>query len=136
MALVYPSKYEGFGLPVLEAMACGCPVITSPNASIPEVAGEAVIYVHDEDVDGLVNALCEVQKPGVRNSSIAAGLEQAKKFSWSTMAEKVSSALMDATLLGLNGRGRTGGHPPILPFETGLAIFTAGGYWVIGPCHG
>lgn len=102
IALVYPSKYEGFGLPVLEAMACGCPVITSPNASIPEVSGEAVIYVHDEDVDGLVNALCEVQKPGVRNSSIAAGLEQAKKFSWSTMAEKVSSALMDATLLGLN----------------------------------
>jgi len=102
IALVYPSKYEGFGLPVLEAMACGCPVITSPNASIPEVAGEAAIYVHDEDVDGLVNALCEVQKPGVRNSSIAAGLEQAKKFSWSRMAEKVSSALMDATLLGLN----------------------------------
>lgn len=102
IALVYPSKYEGFGLPVLEAMACGCPVITSPNASIPEVAGEAAIYVQDEDVDGLVNALCEVQKPGVRNSSIAAGLEQAKKFSWSTMAEKVSSALMDATLLGLN----------------------------------
>ncbi len=102
IALVYPSKYEGFGLPVLEAMACGCPVITSPNASIPEVTGEAAIYVHDEDVDGLVNALCEVQKPGVRNSSIAAGLEQAKKFSWSRMAAKVSSALMDATLLGLN----------------------------------
>lgn len=102
VALVYPSKYEGFGLPVLEAIACGCPVITCPNASIPEVAGEAAIYVNDEDVDGLANALCDVQKPNVRNSLIAAGLEQAKKFSWSKMAKTVSSALIDATLLPLN----------------------------------
>ncbi len=102
VALVYPSKYEGFGLPVLEAIACGCPVITCPNASIPEVAGEAALYVNDRDVDGLANALCEVQKPSVRKSLIAAGLEQAKKFSWSKMAEIVSSALIDATLLPLN----------------------------------
>lgn len=102
VALVYPSKYEGFGLPVLEAIACGCPVITCPNASIPEVAGEAALYVNDEDVDGLANLLCEVQKPLVRNSLIAAGLKQAKKFSWSKMAETVSSALIEATLLPLN----------------------------------
>jgi hypothetical protein len=102
VALVYPSKYEGFGLPVLEALSCGCPVITCPNASIPEVAGEAALYVNDEDVDGLADALCEVQKPKVRHSLIAAGLEQAKKFSWSKMAETVSSALIDATLLRLN----------------------------------
>ena len=102
VALVYPSKYEGFGLPVLEAMACGCPVITCPNASIPEVAGKAAIYVQDEDVDGLANALCEVQKPGVRNSLIGAGLKQAKKFSWSKMAKNISSALINATLIPLN----------------------------------
>lgn len=102
VALVYPSKYEGFGLPVLEALSCGCPVITCPNASIPEVAGEAALYVNDEDVEGLADALCEVQKPKVRNSLISAGLEQAKKFSWSTMAKTVSSALIDATLLRLN----------------------------------
>ncbi|MCP6762061.1 MAG: FkbM family methyltransferase [Fischerella sp. CENA71] len=102
IALVYPSKYEGFGLPVLEAMACGCPVITCPNASIPEVAGEAAIYINDDDVDGLANALCEVQKPSVRQLLIAAALEQVKKFSWSKMAEIVSSALIDATLLYLN----------------------------------
>lgn len=102
VALVYSSKYEGFGLPVLEAIACGCPVITCPNASIPEVAGEAALYVNDEDVDGLIDALCDVQKPKVRNSLIAAGLEQAKKFSWSKMAKTVTSALMDATLLPLN----------------------------------
>ncbi len=102
VALVYPSIYEGFGLPVLEAIACGCPVITCPNASIPEVAGEAALYVDDDDVEGLANALCEIQKPSVRQSLIAAGLEQAKKFSWSKMAEIVSSALINATLLPLN----------------------------------
>ncbi len=103
VALVYPSKYEGFGLPVLEAISCGCPVITCPNASIPEVAGEAALYVNDEDVEGLTDALCEIQKPKVRNSLIAAGLEQAKKFSWSKMAKAVSSALIDtATLWRLN----------------------------------
>ena len=102
LALVYPSKYEGFGLPILEAITCGCPVITCPNSSLPEVAGEAALYVNDDDVDGLANALCEVQKPKVRNSLIAAGLEQAKKFSWSKMAKTISSALVDATLVRLN----------------------------------
>ncbi len=102
IALVYPSKYEGFGLPILEAITCGCPVITCPNSSLPEVAGEAALYVKDDDVDGLVDALCEVQKPKIRNSLIAAGLEQAKKFSWSKMAKTVSSALIDATLVRLN----------------------------------
>ncbi|MBD2384162.1 FkbM family methyltransferase [Cylindrospermum sp. FACHB-282] len=102
VALVYPSKYEGFGMPIVEAMACGCPVITCPNASIPEVAGEAAIYVNEDDVVGLANALCEVQKPSVRNSLISAGLAQAKKFSWTKMAKTVSSVLIDATLLSLN----------------------------------
>jgi hypothetical protein len=111
IALVYPSKYEGFRLPVLEALACGCPVITCPNSSIPEVAGEAALYVQDNDVNGLSNALCEVQKPEVRSALIKAGLEQAKKFSWSKMAETVSSALIDATLLPLNLR------------ETNLIVF-------------
>jgi len=101
VALVYPSKYEGFGLPILEAIACGCPVITCPNSSLPEVAGEAALYVNDDDVEGLANALCEVQKPKIRNSLIAAGLEQAKKFSWSKMAKTVSSALIEQTLVGL-----------------------------------
>jgi glycosyltransferase involved in cell wall biosynthesis len=104
VALVYPSKYEGFGMPVVEAMACGCPVITCPNASIPEAAGEAAIYINDDDIDGLANALCEVQKPAIRQSLITAGLAQAQKFSWAKMADIVSSALINVTLLSINLR--------------------------------
>jgi glycosyltransferase involved in cell wall biosynthesis len=96
VALVYPSKYEGFGMPVIEAMACGCPVITTPNASLPEVGGDAVIYVNDDDIDGMANALCDVQKPGLRRNLIEAGLQQAQKFSWTTMAEIVKEALFNA----------------------------------------
>jgi glycosyltransferase involved in cell wall biosynthesis/predicted O-methyltransferase YrrM len=94
VALVYPSLYEGFGLPILEAMACGCPVITCPNASIPEVAGQAALYVQDDDVDEMAIALVNIQKPEVRESLIAAGIEQAKKFSWSRMAKTVSSVFI------------------------------------------
>ncbi|MCL6436430.1 MAG: glycosyltransferase family 4 protein [Leptolyngbyaceae cyanobacterium HOT.MB2.61] len=104
VALVYPSLYEGFGLPVLEAMACGCPTITCPNASLPEVAGEAVLYVHSDDVDGMAEALCEVQKPSVRKALIAAGLKRSQSFSWSRMAAIVQSALVEATLLPLQLR--------------------------------
>jgi glycosyltransferase involved in cell wall biosynthesis/SAM-dependent methyltransferase len=102
IAFVYPSKYEGFGLPVAEAMACGCPVITTANASLPEVGGEAVIYVKDNDVDGLADALCEVQKPKFRKHLIEAGLKQAQKFSWAKMAAIVKQALLDAILPPLN----------------------------------
>ncbi|MEY3868066.1 MAG: hypothetical protein RLZZ338_1957 [Cyanobacteriota bacterium] len=102
IALIYPSKYEGFGLPILEALACGCPVITCPNASIPEVAGDATLYVKDDDVDQLTEALCDVQKPKVRQTLIAAGLQQAQKFSWSKMAQTVSEALIKTSLSHLN----------------------------------
>jgi hypothetical protein len=69
---------------------------------IPEVAGKAALYVQDDDIEEMANALCEVQKPSVRNSLITAGLEQAKKFSWSNMGKVVSSVLINTTLLPLN----------------------------------
>lgn len=103
-ALVYPSKYEGFGMPVAEALACGCPVITCPNASIPEVAGDAAIYVKDDNIEEMIDALCEVQKLKIRNRLMAQGLEQAQKFSWSNMADIVSSALIKSTFFRFNLR--------------------------------
>jgi glycosyltransferase involved in cell wall biosynthesis len=102
LALIYPSMYEGFGMPILEAMACGCPVITCPNSSILEVAGEAAMYIEYNDVNAMAEALCEVQKPNIRQSLITAGLIQATKFSWTKMADIISSALVDASLLYLN----------------------------------
>jgi glycosyltransferase involved in cell wall biosynthesis len=94
LALVYPSQYEGFGMPVIEAMACGCPVITTPNSSLPEVAGKAAIYVKDDDIEAMANALCDVQKPSLRHHLIQAGLQQAQKFSWKKMAEIVKNSLL------------------------------------------
>jgi len=87
--LVYPSLYEGFGLPPLEAMACGCPVVTSNTSSLPEVVGDAAIMVDPYDIDGLANAMREVlTNDGLRKAMIEKGLAQAKKFSWEKTAEE------------------------------------------------
>jgi hypothetical protein len=79
-------------------------VITCANGSIPEVAGEAVIYVVDDDIESMVNALCEVQKPGIRNQLVSAAFEQIRQFSWSDMAESVSKLLMYSPLASFNLR--------------------------------
>jgi glycosyltransferase involved in cell wall biosynthesis len=86
IALVYPSRYEGFGLPVLEAMACSCPVITCNNSSLPEVGGEAVMYIDPDNVEEMLHALNTIQNSITREGMIAKGLEQSKKFSWREMA--------------------------------------------------
>jgi len=87
--LVYPSLYEGFGLPPLEAMACGCPVVTSNTSSLPEVVGEAGIMVNPCDTDSLVEAMRQVLTHSeLRDDMIRKGLEQAKKFSWEKAARQ------------------------------------------------
>lgn len=81
--LFYPSLYEGFGLPILESMACGTPVITSTVSSMPEVGRDAAILVDPLDVSRMVKVVREVMEDReLREEMIKKGLAQAKKFSW------------------------------------------------------
>jgi len=87
--LLYPSFYEGFGLPILEAMACGTPVITSNISSMPEVGGEAPEYVNPEKAEEIKKAVDRViGDKGLREEMIKRGLQQAKKFSWEKCAQE------------------------------------------------
>jgi len=87
--LVFPSKYEGFGFPVAEAMSLGCPVICSPVASLPEVGGDAALFT-DMMPDAYLTAMRQVSREaGLRNELIERGLAQAAKFSWNKCAREV-----------------------------------------------
>ena len=88
-AFVYPSLFEGFGLPPLEAMACGTPVITSNVSSLPEVAGEAALLIDPQNQSSIEAALLAVTTDqNLRKRMREQGLEQAKKFTWQAAAEK------------------------------------------------
>jgi glycosyltransferase involved in cell wall biosynthesis len=108
IALVYPSIYEGFGLPILEAMQSGCPVITCQNSSLPEVAGSAALYVGEYDYEEMNRALLSVQQPDVRSYLIKRGLERAKLFSWQKSAELLADAIQK-TVTGTCGMQISGG---------------------------
>jgi glycosyltransferase involved in cell wall biosynthesis len=88
-AVVYPSIYEGFGLPVLEAMQCGVPVISTTSSSIPEVAGEGALLVGPADVVGLTSALIKVLSDDEFAADLSRrGLRQAARFSWERCARE------------------------------------------------
>jgi glycosyltransferase involved in cell wall biosynthesis len=86
---VFPSYYEGFGLPPLEAMACGCPVIVANRTSLPEVIGDAGLLIDPDDELGVAEAMAQLLADSDkkdRNNIIVRGLEQAMKFSWDKSA--------------------------------------------------
>jgi glycosyltransferase involved in cell wall biosynthesis len=87
VALVFPSLDEGFGLPLVEAMACGCPVVASNRSAIPEVVGDAGLLVDPEDTAALQDAMERVwREPGTAAALVRRGLERAPRFSWDEAA--------------------------------------------------
>jgi glycosyltransferase involved in cell wall biosynthesis len=89
VALVFPSLYEGFGLPVVEAMQCGTPVICSNTSSLPEVAGEAALLISPNDVRGWAEAIWHVWSDDALRARLRQrGLAQAKSFTWENAARK------------------------------------------------
>jgi glycosyltransferase involved in cell wall biosynthesis len=97
-ALVLPSLYEGFGLPVLEAMACGVPVAASGASSIPEVGGDAALYFEPTDVEAMTATIRRLLRDtGLWNEMRVRGLDQAAKFSWKRAATETET-VYDAVL--------------------------------------
>jgi len=88
VALVFPSLYEGFGLPILEAMACGCPVLCSNASSMPEVGGDAAIYFNPNEVDVITNELEKILDENTRKKMGMKGIEKARQYTWEKTANQ------------------------------------------------
>ncbi len=96
-AFVFPSRYEGFGLPPLEAMACGTPVVTSNVSSLPEVVGDAAVLVNPENVFDIARGIRDVLlNENLRNELIRRGREQVARFSWERTARQVLEIYQEA----------------------------------------
>ena len=108
-AYVFPSLHEGFGLPVLEAMACGCPVVCSNTTSVPEVAGDAAILVNPESADDIAAGIRRVlTEPGLAKELRERGIQQAANFTWQACAEKTLATYRSAMN---DHKSRTSEHP-------------------------
>ncbi|MFH2035108.1 MAG: glycosyltransferase family 1 protein [Candidatus Zixiibacteriota bacterium] len=99
-ALVHPSLYEGFGLPPLEAMACGVPAIVSRAASLPEICGEAVLYCNPFDISDIADKISQIiSERELRENLVKRGYQQIKKYNWKTTAESLYTIFEEAVNL-------------------------------------
>ena len=95
---VYLSKAEGFGLPLIEAMKCGCPVITTDLTSLPEIGGNAVCYVNRKNTEDIIHAMGRMEQDySYRESLIRLGKANLERFSWDVSAGKFLDALREVT---------------------------------------
>ena len=86
LCFVFPSLYEGFGIPVLEAFSCKCPCVLSNTSSLPEVAGDAAVYFDPSDKDSIIYAIeCVLVNQSLQQELIEKGTQRLKSFSWSKM---------------------------------------------------
>ena len=107
-AFVYPSLYEGFGLPPLEAMACGCPVISSDRGSLGEVVGDAAWVVEPEEVSDICEALLKLHsEPKSRAALVQKGLARSREFSWERAARETLAVYRSVYQKALKGAPRT-----------------------------
>lgn len=103
-ALIYPSLYEGFGFPALEGMSVGCPVITTKNSSLPEVCGDAAIYIDSDSKKDMAQAILSVDRnETIRKDLRKRGLIQANNFTWAKSAEVMMKALKSLASNRING---------------------------------
>jgi glycosyltransferase involved in cell wall biosynthesis len=97
LAVVFPSLYEGFGLPAVEAMACGTPVLTSNVCSLPEIVGDAGILVDPQDIEAIADGIRRlVEDASLIDDLRQRGLERARQFTWEKTAAKTSATLISA----------------------------------------
>jgi glycosyltransferase involved in cell wall biosynthesis len=96
LAFVYPSFYEGFGLPILEAMSCGCSIITSDNSSLPEVAGESAVYVDPCSIESIRQALQDLADNKEQREKLAeAAFKRSQMFSWDETARQTEDIYLN-----------------------------------------
>ncbi len=103
LALVFIPYFEGFGLPLIEAMSCNVPVISSNVTSLPEIAGDAALYVDPYNTTEIANAMKRIfEDPYLRKLLISSGIQQAKKFSWEQTSERLWNSIMKVTAVDGN----------------------------------
>jgi glycosyltransferase involved in cell wall biosynthesis len=105
VAFIFPSRYEGFGLPPLEALACGTPVVSSDVASLPEVVGDAGVLLPPDDAQGMASALIQLAGDETFHAEMRRrALAQAARFSWEHTAQETIAAYQCAVRKSTEGR--------------------------------